>query len=323
MSNQTPTLEQRFQKLFQDGKLVQVHVSKWGMAYQSQSKDAEIEKDLPEFYKPGKRMLIEDAYRLQFQRIETKARKYLSDNSHPFPLTDAHFVTRKKLIEVLTTLEEMKKEFDTAATEFFANYETYKNDMLAKYPDYKELLEPFYPSLDKLKLKFKFGYSVYEISPPKNMKSMTLEEIQSKNESVEEMKKKYETQMQEQYERAVEEMANFVTESAKALRGQVVEVFETIAKKMANREIVTVKNIKSIRNIIDQFDALDFFDDKVVKDKLNAVKMLVTGDHNFQDNHKAIIKLQAALNEVLVSTKNITDIDSLTGNYFRKIDLNE
>ncbi len=297
------SLEQRVQRLFQDGKLVQVHVSKWGMAYQSQSKDEEIEKDLPEFYRTGKRMLIDDAYRLKFQRLETKARNYLRDNSHPFPLADAHFVTRKKLIDVLTGLEGLKKEFNTEKEEFFTKYEIYKAEMLAKYPEHKELLEPYYPSLDKLKSKFGFSYSVYEIALPKKMKALTLEEIQAKNESVEELKKKYEDQMQEQYEKAVEQMTEFVAESAKALRGQVVEVFETIARKIKNREVVTVKHIKSISSIIEQFDALDFFDDKVVKDKLVAVKALVESGSDFKDNHKAIMKLQAALNEVLVSTK--------------------
>jgi hypothetical protein len=322
-TEQSTTLEQKFSKLFQDGKLVQVHVSKWGMSYQIDEKDLELEEALPAFFKLGKKMLIDDDIRNQFTRIEARARNYLKDNSYKFPIADAHFVTHKKVICVYEELLKYKTEFDTATEKFIDNYEQHKTDMLAKFPNYKELLEPYYPPIQHIRDKFGFSISVFEVAFPKKLKSLSLEELQAKDESVKELKKKYEEQMEQQYNAAFIQMNEFVAESVKALRSQVVEVFDTIAQKIKNREVISSRNIQSVRTIVDEFEAMDFFDDAIVKEKLAVVKALVNEDHDFKDNFKVINKLQTALTEVLISTKDMSDIDKITGNYFRKIDLDD
>jgi hypothetical protein len=323
MTEQRTDLDNKFKKLFQDGKLVQVHVSKWGMCYQLSEKDIKLApgETLPEFFRLGKKMLIEDETRNEFARLEHRARNFLKDNSFKFPIADAHFVTRKKIVPVLEQLQKFKEQYDTLTTNFIRDYEQHKTVMLEKYPDHKELIEPYYPPVAILQTKFGFSVSVFEVAFPRKIQQLSMADIHAQNESVEELKKKYESQMDSQYQSALGEMDKFIKEAVAALRGQVVEVFDTIAKKITNDEVITSKNIKSIKKIIEDFDALDFFEDTTVKAKLDAVKALVDSDLNFSDNHKAIKRLEVALNDVLTSTKDMSDLDTLTGNYFRKIDL--
>lgn len=319
----TKDLDQKFRKLFQDGKLVQIHISKWGMCCQLSENDLKLPEGqtLPAFFRLGKKMLIEDDIRNAFTRLDVQARTYLKMNSHKFPIADAHFVPRKKIIEVLAQLNEFKEEYLTLTQGFILGYEGYKANMLAQFPSHTAIIEPYYPAIQSLTERFAFSVSVFEVAVPQEFKELSIAEVHAQNETVDGLKERYQTQMQEQYKHALTQMDSFVKEAACSLRGQLVEVFDNIAKKINNKEVLNVKNINSIRKIISDFDALEFFDDSVVKDKLQTVKALVDSTQDYRDNHGAIDKLRLALTEVIVVTKDMSDLDSMTGDYFRNIDL--
>lgn len=315
-------VEQKYQRLFKDGKLVQVHVSKWGMGYTTRTKENELEKDLPDFYKPGKRMLIPDETRLAFQRLETQARMYLHANSLQYQAYDSHFVPRKKLVEVMLTLAKMKRDYYKLVDEFIANYEQYKQEMLDKYPEHREILEPYYPPADKVRQKFSFSVSMYQAAFP-DLDTVSMADLLAQNDAVEELKEEFKAQMEDQRQQALSNMEGFVAESIKLLRGQIVEVFETITAKIQNREVISKTNIKSIQAVIQDFQGLDFFNDKEVQAKLKDVQALLRQDLDFKDNHKAILRLQATLGEALTAARNMSDVNALTGGYFRNIDMGD
>ena len=326
-NNSGVSLDQRFRKLFQDGKLVQIHVCQWGMSYALSDTDLKLEKGLktseaiPGFASLGKKKLMPDDVRLRFKRIEANARSFLSLNSHKFPVADAHFVPQKKLPEVIVQLNKFKVDFDKATAEFMRDYEVNKQKMLDAYPDHKASLEPYYPPAASLASKFSFSISVYEVAVPSALKEVDLIDIQAENLAVEEMKKKYQDQMAEQFQQSSAQMEEFVRESTVALRTRVVETFQVIADKIANREVVTATNVKSLRSIIEEFDGLDFFDDAAVKAKLAEVKALVKEGADYKTNADAIAKLQEAVGEVLTTAGKVSDVDTVTGQYFRRLDL--
>lgn len=318
--NKTP-LEQRFQKLFQNGKLVQVHVSQWSMTYALSDTDLKLEEAPPQFATLGKKKLMPDEVRLKFKRLEASARSFLSTNSFKFPIADAHFVPHKKVIEVVLQLNKFREEFYKEVDAFLTNYEKYKQEFLNSFPEHRTSLEPFYPPVADLRAKFSFSVDVYETAVPSALKSLKMEDLVAQNIAVEASQKKFEAQMQAQYQESVRQMENFVREANIALRTKVVETFQTVADKIRNKEVVTATNVKSLRNIIHQFDDLDFFDDNEVQAKLAEVKNLVREGADFKDDATAVAALETAVNQVLTVAANVTDVDSVTGRYFRKLNI--
>ncbi len=315
----TKELDQIYEKLFQSGKLFHIHVRKWSMSCQLKKSDIGIETDLA-LLNLGTR-LIEAEQWAKFNSIEQKARNFLKRNSFTFPIAQTYFVPRQKIEEVLLKLREFKGEYYLEKDNFIANYETYKQQALDKYPKYAELLLPRYPTVDQLDGLFSFDLGICEVSFPKEIKELDYEEVLQRKEAKEELKSLYNEELKEQHAMAKRRMEEFVSESVIALRQQVVDVFESISNRIANKEVVSERNIKSIRKLVEDFSALDFFDDKEVTTKLNAVMELTSGGHNFKDNESAIQSLSGALGEALTAAKGMSDVNKLTGEYFRKLSM--
>lgn len=318
------TLTEKFNKLFQDGMLVSIHVGKWEMLQAvDQEKDLGLKaENIPDFVMPGKKKLFPDEIRLQFSRIEQRGRTYLRTNSHKFPIVDAHFVPHRKLVEVYAGLLKIKQEYDKASAEFLANYEKYKGEMLATHHEKRASLEHCYPPIDLIKDRFRFEINMYEIAFPRKVKSVSIEQVRAQNMAVENMRKQFDAELEQQQRQLNQQAEQFVKEAVVALRGQVVETFQTIANKIGNKEVVTKTNIQSLRSIIEQFSSLDFFDDVEVKAKLLEAKALVKHDVVYKDNVEAIAKLNEVVGSVLTVARNASDIDAVTGEYFRRINLN-
>jgi hypothetical protein len=329
---QPPDLDRRFKKLFQSGKLVQVHVSKWSMTVTATASDFGLDKPLkegeetpkiPDFLILGKKSLFTNDVRLVFSRIESSARTYLLSNSHRFPIADAHFVPMKALEKMLTELDKLRVKYMEQVDIFITNYEKYKQAMFDAYPDYVANLRPYYLSAEEARSKFDFSVSVYEVAFPKKVNKITMQDIVAQNLAAEKVADEYEALMKEQYQHHLSQMQEFVKESAKALRGEVVKTFEVIAQKIQNREVVSVSNLKTLRATIDSFDALDFLDDCKVKENLKTLKKLISSGADFKSDAEAVLRLSTAINTTLETAKSMTDIDALTGAYERRLDTDE
>ena len=323
-------LDKRFKKLFQSGKLVQVHISRWSMTasatesdlgLSAPAKEGVAKQKIPDFITLGKKSLFTDDVRCVFQRIESAARKYLIDNSLKFPpVADAHFVTQKSLIKVWDELEKFRVKYLEQVDIFIRNYEAYKEKMFAAYPEYKASLLPYYPSAEVARSKFDFSISVWDVAPPAKIEKLGLRDVIAQNMVVEAAAGKYEAMMREQYQLKLREMQNFLTESATAMRGEIIKTFETIALKIQNREVISEANLKAMRNTIESFDALDFLDDVKVRENLKIVKALISRGANYKDDAQAVARLSAAVNTTLETAKTMTDIDAITGEYTRMLD---
>ena len=281
------------------------------------------ESKLPGFISLGKKTLFTDEVRLKFGRLESAARNFLHANSHKFPVADAHFVPQKALIKVFAALDKYKEEYTKVTNEFLNDYEINKQKMFDAFPQYKKILEPYYPPIDAIRSKFGFSVMAYEVAFPRNVKNVSMTEVLAQNIAAEAASKKYDGQMKEQYEQHMKQMEEFVQASALAMRNKIVETFETIAEKIKGKEIVTSTNLKTLRNVIDSFDALDFLDDEKVRTQLAAVKKLVNSGSDFKDDADALQRLEAAVTSTLDTAKNMTDIDTITGGYIRRLDIDE
>ena len=330
--NQTPDIEKRLKNLFQTGKLVQVHVSKWSMTTSVSLEDLGLDKpatteakkpDIPGFITLGRKALFTDDVRLVFSRLESNARAYLLNNSHRFPICDAHFVPQKTLVKVLSDLEDFRKKYMKEVDTFITNYETYKDKMLTAYPDYRERLLPYYLTPEQARGKFDFTISFYETAFPRKLKKLTMDDLIAQNIAVESATAKYEELMKGQYQVQLKQMQDFLKESALGMRAEIVKTFEVIAAKIQNHEVVSGSNLKTLKATIDSFDALDFLDDAKVKENLKLVRKLVDGGSDFKNDEVALARLNTAINTTLNTAKSITDIDALTGEYTRKLDTDD
>ena len=135
------------------------------------------------------------------------------------------------------------------------------------------------------------------------------------------MKRKFEAEWQRQYSQSMQQVDSFLREAVTSMRSRVVEVFETIARKIRNREVVSVTNLKTMGSIIEAFDGLDFLDDKSVRTKLDAVKTLIGSGRDFKSDQLALQHLGMAVDDVLDVARETTDLDTLTGDYIRKIEV--
>lgn len=105
-------LNERFQRLFRDGKLVQLHVSKWSMATRLNREDLPLVANavLPDFVKLGNKMLVSEEQLKKFAALENAARSYLRAHAHPFPIAQAHFVPHRTLTTVIEKLPRIPYE---------------------------------------------------------------------------------------------------------------------------------------------------------------------------------------------------------------------
>lgn len=308
-------------KLFVAGRLVQVNVRMWGMAYQLEDKDLKIDKVLPTIFQLGKKYLIDQSVRSQFKLIESRARSYLHKNSFLFPIAEAHFVPRRNLVKVINELMKFRDEYQLKVGHFIQNYERYKEENLAANPEYRDCLEPYYPDVATLREKFSFEISQFEISLPEKMKEVDLAQMAAEQEVSEEVRGRIERHMEEERDRAKNRMSGFVDECVSTLRTKVYEASLHVATKIANREVVTKTNLDTLNELADTFGGLNFFNDTEVAAQVARMKGLVSANHDFKTDREALTQLQGVLTSVCEKTKEVTDVNKLTGEFFRNIDV--
>jgi hypothetical protein len=327
----TDTLQKYYDKVFQDGKLVNIHIGMWGMSYNLTEEDIKLEKQLPETIKLGKKMLIKPAVYNKFKNFEQKVRKYLYANSFDFPLvSQAHFVPKTKYMDVYKQLNKMREEFDLMADEFIEKYEAYKAETIEFYQQHSDTvkvedLEKYYPSLAHIKDKFYFDIVSFEIALPAQFTETNLQdEIQREqigNEAKQKALENYRAEYNRQIDTHMSKIGDFVGEVTATLRANIVEHCSVALNKISKKEIVSDSNIRTLMKHIKEFRDMNFVDDKAVETELAKVEKLLTGDHDFSKNKDALALLQQHLTGVVNEAKSLSDVANVSGEYFRKINV--
>jgi len=315
------------QKLFTNGKLLQVHVGMWSMGCQLEKKDLDLDvtRHLPELFKLGRKFLINASVRNGFKVLEGRARQYLNRNSFNFLAADAHFVPLAKVPDVLGALYDYKSEFEEKVKDFCDNYEKYKQDTLTENKAYRDCLEPFYPHPDKIKGKFYFDVSMFQIALPENVEQVDLQKVLAEKYVTEEVRASAEVKLRAQMEMQKAEMGQqiygFVGECVKTLRESVFETSKFVAEKIQKGEPINKSNVTSLKAVIEQFNSLNFFSDTEVAVAVAHLKSIVDKDHDFKDNKDSVNTLQTALQTVMQTTEKASDVGRINGEFFRRLEL--
>lgn len=319
--NIAEAVKENFTKIFQDGFLVNLRISVWGMCVNLDEKDLKLDKKVSKLIKLGKKMLIEPEHLNEFKNMESKARRYVYRNSFDFPVADAHFVPKKRLSEVLTKLEEFKGEFNTLVTAFVENYDTHKQTILdnPEYADIVDVLKPLYPSAEDVAKKFGFSVSVFELSMPQAMEETNIQKLIAGEEAKTEVKNALAEQLRAQHEHSLELLEKFTEDAAIALRGKLVTMCSTIIDKIKNKELISKANINTIAEEIENFRSLNFLSDTAIEKEIAKLEVLITGNNNFKTDQETIDTLSQTLGDVLAKAESVTDVADISGKYFRKI----
>lgn len=321
ISDLTESVKRYYDKLFQDGFLVSVHVSKWSMSTSLNKEDVKFsDKDeVPAIFKLGRKMLIEQEVFNQFGRLESRARRYLDSHSFNFHIAEAHFVPKKKIAVVLDTLDKFKQEYLALRDNFVENYEAHKTKVLETYVDLADELRGEYPDAKDIKGKFDFNVSLFELRMPQELGEVDIQSLITRDKAEATVKQEMENRLKDHYKQSLTKIETFTQEAATVLRGQVVSMCKTVKDKIASGEVVSKRNIQMIREEIANFRTLNFFEDKAVEDELDKLGQIVAGNVNYKTDKEALEELNAALGGVMERATNISDLADISGKYFRAI----
>lgn len=325
----TETLQKYYDKVFQDGKLVNIHIGMWGMSYNLTEEDIKLDNKLPDTIKLGKKMLIKPAVYNKFKTMEQRIRKYLYSNSFDFPLvSQAHFVPKVKYLEVHKKLNEYRQEYIQMADEFIEKYDDYKKEAIEYYQQHKDTvnvddLEKYYPSKANVKAKFYLDVVSFEIALPAEFSQLNLQDEIVREENNQAAKQKalltYKQEYNNQINTHMSKINSFVGEVTATLRSKVAEHCSVALTKISKKEVVSDSNIKTLLRHIQDFREMNFVDDKAVEAELSKVEKLLTGDHDFEKDKNALSLLQQHLTSVVKEAASLTDQANISGEYFRKL----
>jgi len=320
-TNLTEVVKQNYDKIFQDGKLVNINVCMWGMSHQLSSEDVQSKINLPDIYKLGRKYLIKPEVYNKFKQAEQKARNYLYSKSFPFPLVpQAHFVPKSIFHEVYQKLWTMRGEYEALTNEFIEKYEAYKEETLAFYIDHAESLRPFYPTVDKLRNRFSFTISAFEIAFPQHFEEFDLQKEVEREEAVSEAKDAANTEYHRQLQEHMSKMDEFVNSVSSTLRTKVAQQCRIVVDKINGGEVVTPVSIKALLRHVDEFRKMNFIGDTQAEVELQSILSLLDGTRA-PTEQEALAMFGSALNEFIEKTEEISDRSESTGEYLRKIEI--
>jgi DNA-binding ferritin-like protein len=326
----TDTLQKYYDKVFEDGKLVSVHIGMWGMCANLVEEDIKLTTKLPETHKLGKKMLIKPEVYNRFKTMDQKIRKALEKGSFDFPLARAHFVPKTKYLEVHSRLNELRGEYMQMVDEFVEKYEDYKKEAMAFYEENKETilvenLEAYYPPASKIRSKFYCDIVSFEVKMPKEFSEINLQdEITREQMNVVEREnaaRRYKEEFSKQVDLHTEKLKSFMDEATSELRTRVAEHFTVALTKVNKNEVITDNSIRRMYEQINDFRAANFANDTAVEAQLNELEKLLNGTKDFSKDRNAMGLLKQHLASVVQEARNTSDITSVSGEYFRNLDI--
>ena len=327
----TETLQKYYDQVFQDGKLVNLHIGMWSMSHSLTEDDIKLDERLPDIIKLGKKMLIKPSVYNAFCCLQQRARNYLYSHSFSFPLVaQAHFVPRAKYLEVNKKLNELRSEFLEMKREFLENFEAHKQHAVEYYQRFSaqlniESLTALYPSTEEVAAKFSFEIVAFEVKLPTEFASLDIHtEIARQNAAAtakEETRSEYKKEYEQQLSTHMNKINEFVGDVIDTLRAKVVEHCSLVLHKIKKKDVVTGASVKTLLNHINEFREFNFVEDKVIEAELAKVEKLLISGNDFAKDKNAVKALQDCLNGVIDEAKNMSDVANISGEYFRKLEV--
>lgn len=294
-------------QLFKDGALIALSIGKWGGGKKLSPDDLGLTPEqIPEFMKLGRKLLIPQEERNVFVQVENNARNALERESFAFPVGQARFIPRNRILDVDYKLKEYQAAYVAAVDSFLNRYAEIRDAMLERYPDYRDRLEPFYPGVTQLRRFFYFQWNMFEIGEAGGIRE---------GETVEAYER-FKANLQAQFD-------EFLRDAVVDLRFQVQECCLKVAERVSKGNIVNGNSINSLNGMIDKFMHLNFVGDKKIEEQLSALraKLQTVEPADLKENDALKNQLGVMAAQIAKEAADISDISEVTGTYKRRIEM--
>jgi hypothetical protein len=333
---------------------MQVYVSFWSGAKALRPEDLGLKPEqIAETYKLGKKMLVPEEVIRNFRRIEGQARRLVEENSHPFPIGNASFVTKRSFAKINKKLAELKAQYMALVDDLIAKYEQYRQEVLPIYLEaantafinvtpvvmegsidnydrqgerevfiekFMERLNSYYPPVESLRRRFDLYWDIYEVAAPemREIDAGTVLESEEERAKIVEIAR---AQMRQKID-------GFVSDTVKVLRQETTEICLRIVTAIKEGKVIRSNTVTSLRNFIERFKDMNFVGDKTIESQLDAVQKELLDAHpesTFVDNAELREELGRRLTMVVEEAGKMSeqDINGVTGDYSRKVNWSE
>jgi hypothetical protein len=248
--------------------------------------DERAEKDIVRL---GHKALFSKEMFKPIQNAISHARGDFARYTLPFPVGSARFVPLKAYPILLKELEAARNEFDAAVATFLENFEANKEQMLAENPGILQASD--YPPVADM--EFSMGWTAFTLNP-----------------AGEEANKKIQS--------AVD---SFVKETVGTLRSKVMDACAEKSALLAKGGKVTEKTLRSLREMVEQLNSLNFVQDDVTEHalaQLSAQLKLRTAEE-IRENDVAKADFARVLDLVTASVKDTSDATEVADAYMGRV----
>jgi len=310
-----------FGKLFTEGVLIDVNISKWEGKVRLDKEDLGLD-EAPEFYSLGRKRLIPKGLVGKFNSIDTRTRLCVSEHGFQFPIGKHYFIPKKNLPDLLSKLEELKSEFYQCVEEFIDEYREIQEEMIKEYMEWEkksgisivDKIRSLYPIAKRIRTKFSFDWILFAISNNDGVFVTDNEalEAQAENEKLAEI-------YREKSKILIDE---FIDDIVAELRLQTTELCDMLKKKLDNNELISNKNISTMENFIEYFKSLNFVGDETVEKQLEELKghLKNVDSYDYKKNEGTRSELAEILSRIREKAETVSDISKITGQFKRKIE---
>jgi hypothetical protein len=256
-----------------------------------------------------------------FDTIESRARGVLKlkQMAIPFPIGAAHFIPTSKVSAVLGKLNEYRDQFFKEVDGFVEQYTEIMEGYLNENEAHRSKLEKYYPAAGTLRNKFRFNIGMFTIAFPSKMDELSVQTLQAQQVAEREILDKQRSDLEAAYNENFQTLNTFLTDAVSHVRGNIIEAFSNVAEKLRTGKVISSRNLSSLSQVVESFNEVNFLNDSAVAEQLKAVQQLIFTGQDFKNDAEAKDALQVAIGQVLDAAQNVSDVDSITGEYVRRI----
>lgn len=269
----TETAQHIVDSIKKEGYLIDLAVSKWSGKARLEAEDLGVEGlTEKELHKLGQRQLVPAEEIQAIGRIEQAARQRIQETSYEFPAGRARFVPVKVLGQLLADLSDLRTKFEAASDDFCKRYaeisDAHRKVALenakkiaaelkkdaAWLADFEGRLEAAYPTREDVRTAFSIEWTLFQFALPSGLQA----KVVAADKALEVAR------LAEEARRKVEEkVTSFVGEAAVELRRRAGELCQHVADQIEKSgEKITEKSLQPLRELIQQFKAMDFTGDE-------------------------------------------------------------
>jgi hypothetical protein len=266
-----------------------------------------------------KRLLPKDCLQ-ELALIEGRAHALIESNTFPFLNGIGHFLPNSKLAEVKEKLEELEKEFWQAKNRFLEKYTMLRLGAATEWRQLAEKLEKVdpdqlvasieaaFPYPDQMNRYYGFDVQLFQIALPQHMAA----ELVSASEQEAVIEARHQA-AQEASQKIRHDVQNFVADCVASLREQTAQLCEEMLHSINGCETgVHQKTLNRLVRFIDQFKTMNFANDQVMEQQLEAVKkeLLTKTAEEYRDSAIARARLKNGLAQLANQARNLARQDA-------------